>query len=198
MIVSLAVALYAIVGGPSVGKTAIIQELNDMGEIVVEEAATGYIQRKQKEGIIEPWNDENFDLILLNIYLKNVANAKEKANQLAAKRIFTDRGVLDHFVYSELLGRTNTLAYLEIEKIIGSLNVENYYDAVFYIHPHNGLDFQTIQTDVRHENTEEAKIIISSLYHMYKSNLPKVIEVPPYMSPRARALFILNKIEELS
>jgi len=112
--ICLAAMIYALVGGPSSGKTTIIKELEKRGEDVIHEVATDWVTQKFKAGIFDPWSEENFTLDLLNLQLESEEPWLSKEG-----KVFVDRGVLDVYLYAmvnqlaetETLARINTIKY---------------------------------------------------------------------------------------
>ena len=51
---------YILTGTPGAGKTAIIRQLERLGRVVVDEAATDVIALDQAQGIAEPWREPGF------------------------------------------------------------------------------------------------------------------------------------------
>ena len=51
---------YILTGTPGAGKTAILRQLERLGQVVVDEAATDVIALDQARGIAEPWRDPGF------------------------------------------------------------------------------------------------------------------------------------------
>ena len=80
------ISLYAIVGGPSVGKTSIIHVLKERGEIVCEEAATDIILAEREKGNLTPWLNEGFELKIFTEKLLREQKALQKA-QIIQKKI---------------------------------------------------------------------------------------------------------------
>lgn len=193
----LATAIYAIVGGPAVGKTSIINELSLQGETIVREAATDYVLEQLDKGVKEPWNRSDFQLNVLKLHLAREAEALTKVEAKKTGRIFSDRGLLDHFVYSEHRRQLDTKEFQEVKTILNNYDFKTYYRAVFYVHPFNDKDYSAIKTDARHEDTDESRILTKATYAMYKKHIPHLIEVPPQMTPKERAAFILDKIKEI-
>ena len=108
----LAASLYAIIGGPSAGKTSIINELKENGQHTIEESATAIIKESLKKGIKTPWEKVGFQSDIFNLKLK----LETKAHDLN-KDVFVDRGLLDNLVYLDLGGKKNSKEYYKIPQI---------------------------------------------------------------------------------
>jgi len=185
----LATAIYAIIGGPSAGKTSIINELKNSGEITVEEAATVHILQCQNNGDKEPWLKDGFQKSIFNLQIE----FENKALTKNPKSIFCDRGLLDSLVYLKVMQKENTEEYKHIKDSIDSKNIKDYYKKIFYVEPYIKESFVLSKSAVRRESTEEALNIgaaIKSIYEQYFT----VINVPGNLSPKERAEFILSHI----
>lgn len=194
---TLAASLFVITGGPSVGKTSIIKELEDMGEIICEEAATDIIATYQKNGILHPWEMDNFEV---EVYLEKVRREKEslyRADMLDKPFVFADRGLLDTLVYLETNNKLETNEYEHVSGHLSSLDLSDYYEAVFFVEPHSGKEFIAEQGGVRHEDTNEAIRLGEEVRKVYqKAGIPTIV-VPPYMTPKERAEYVLDKLAHL-
>ena len=194
---TLAVSLYAITGGPSVGKTSIINELETMGEVICREAATDIISQYQLNGVAHPWELQGFES---EIYFEKVArelSALSKAQDQGKQKVFTDRGLLDTLVYLETNNKLDTDEYVQVSNHINSLNLKDHYRAVFFVEPYAGSEFIADDTGVRHEDTTEAIRLGIEAKRIYaKAGIPVII-VPPHMTPKERADFVIEKLHAL-
>ncbi|MFM9458799.1 DEAD/DEAH box helicase family protein, partial [Streptomyces europaeiscabiei] len=75
------------------------------------EASTDYILEQQAKGVKEPWNEDGFQLEVLKLHLMREEAVKNRIKEDQKNRIFTDRGLLDHEVYSILRNKTATPTY---------------------------------------------------------------------------------------
>lgn len=190
-----ATALYAIVGGPSVGKTSIIEELKEMGEETVREVAGDYIMERQEMGSAAPWSEDDFQLVILHRHLDREKTAVANSKRNNQTRIFSDRGILDGYVYSKIRNQEDMPVFQQIKNIISGIDVPNHYDVVFFILPHGGDEFQTEVHRGRPEATDEALRISELTWDVYRKYCPNVVEVPARMTPRERAEFIVAQVE---
>ena len=90
---------FVLTGGPGVGKTAVIDHLRAMGEIVVEENARAVIREQaQSGGAGVPWIDPVVwaDLVLA----RDLANFDALAGE--TRRVFFDRGLADMYRANDL------------------------------------------------------------------------------------------------
>ena len=189
----IAAAIYAIIGGPSVGKTSIIEELKADGEATIEETATALIKESIDQGINEPWLKENFQP---TIFMRQLALEKE-ALKKDHNRIFVDRGLLDNLVYLELNNKRDSKEYKSIEDQLKTIDIAKRYAAIFFIEPHTKESFQLEQNPIRRESTDEALVLAEKIKAAYAKHY-KVITIPGGLSPKRRASLIKEKIKSLT
>lgn len=166
-----------ITGGPSVGKTTIIQGLADLGFTVVEERATAVI----KEGELLPWVDR---AAFQKEVLRRQLFAEERLKH-AEEIVFLDRGLFDgeaYYIYDQL----------PVPEIFSELDAGK-YTVAFLVEP---LDFFENNAIRPQENLEFCKEVSKILEECYASRNVRVIRVPT-MSPEERIEFVLVKIRDL-
>ncbi len=183
---SVLLSLYVFIGGPSVGKTTTLHILKEMGEKVIEEAASDLIEKELKRGVKEPWSKEGFCWDVLQLQLN-----REDPFLKAEKRIFVDRGVFDHFAYLEMREREQTTEYDRIASLLKAIGNQRYRIA-FYFEPWS--QFICEENAIRHESTEEAQQIADLIHTVYQNSGFEIIAVPGDQTPQERALFILNTV----
>jgi predicted ATPase len=93
-----------ITGGPSSGKSTLIQTLKDQGQLVVEESAAKLISSELKNGgNILPWiKFDEFEKALVDYQIKQESSLKT----LDKNKVFLDRGLIDVFAYYQFAGIT--------------------------------------------------------------------------------------------
>lgn len=155
-----------ITGGPGVGKTSLINHFQKHGYPVINEAATDLIRERLAEQIEEPWNQEGFNMSVLQLLLQRQADAKD------AHVVFFDRSPIDVLTYSIL---QNDQEYGQIASIVENL-VENktYHPKVFLIENLGHCE----QTAVRAESLEEALRIERHIEDQYRKYEFEVIRIP--------------------
>lgn len=164
-----------ITGGPSTGKTTIINLLEVMGQKVVHELATKII----KEGKVLPWVDRvKFQAEVLRRQLAAEAAILDFDNP-----IFLDRGAFDGEAYYIADGLPVPPSFSTIDP--------SQYDLAFLIEELNFFD----QNEVRREDLEFTKKISATLEGCYTSRNIKVIRVPA-MLPHARVEFIMKHVKD--
>ncbi len=188
--VCVAPKMYALTGGPSSGKTSIIDALEKRGEPVVREAATDWITSQIRAGVSQPWKEKSFTWDILQLQLE-----REKSCASENNRTFIDRGVFDVYAFAmrQRLAGTETLA--QINKALNPIDLNQRYKAIFFVLPHSE-NFSSLQTEIRQSNTQEAAKLEVAAYALYCRH-GHFIEVPGGMSPDERANFILEKINEI-
>lgn len=163
-----------ITGGPSVGKTTLVNQLKDKGFSVVDEIATQILQ----EGITPaPWIDRNaFQEEVLRRQL--VSTARTNGNE----RVYIlDRGIFDGAAYYICDG-------LAVPPVFDTLNVPD-YQLVFL------LEELPIFEDngIRFENLEFTRRITPVLEKCYMDRGIPVLRVPCF-PPEERLRFVLKKL----
>lgn len=188
-----AAALYAIIGGPSVGKTSIVNSLEKQGNLVCHESATDIIASKQKNGNLCPWEDEGFELEIFAEKVSRENSALTKATE-ENDLIFVDRGLLDTLVYLEVNHKIGSSEHKAVSEYLNSISIKDRYDAVFYVEPYNGDQFHACSDGVRHEDTRESLRLAEKTKQAYIEAGYTPITVPPYLSIEERTAFVLNAI----
>ena len=169
----------ALTGGPGVGKSTVLDILSRQGYTIVPEAARIIIEQEmQKDGSCLPWRDlQGFQNAASNLQFELENSAEEPI-------IFSDRGIVDGYAYSQVGG------ILVPEVVLA--NGRDRYQAVFILD-----QLPKYQTDEsRKEDIKTAKtlqVAINSAYIEFGYNPVQV----PVLSPEERARFILNKLEKI-
>jgi len=169
---------YVITGGPSSGKTTIINELAKLGYATVAEAARSAIERELARG-------KNINLLnkeqrqLQKIILDMKIRAEKKTSK--KKPVFFDRAVPDSIVYYRL---HNLNPKLPIK-----LSKHRPYKRVFLF---DLLPYK--RNGVRVENAKAAKKIDTMLETIYRTLGYDTIRVP-VMPIKKRLRFILKHIQ---
>jgi predicted ATPase len=85
---------HVLTGGPGVGKTAVLHELQRRGELVVEENARAVIREQAASGARgTPWDDN--DLFVQLTAERDIAAFDARAGE--SRRVFFDRGIFDTY-----------------------------------------------------------------------------------------------------
>jgi len=171
--------VYVISGGPSTGKTSVIEELKNQGFTTFKEIA-----RKVTETdgnfvgkSINEINKQEFQDKILEVQMKQV----EKLKKVKGK-IFLDRSIGDTLAYYKLNN-------LKIPKSIYNCFSEFKSQKIFILEPLNFYE----QDDLRQENEEGCKRIHETIIKTYK-DLDCHILIVPFMSVKKRVEFILENL----
>jgi len=155
---------FVITGGPSTGKTSVINEL-EKEFIVFQEVARKVLKNKE-------YNQKTQEEIL-----EKQKEQIEKADKLN-KIIFFDRGIPDSLAYFKYHN------FIIPKKILNLIKNKKPYELIFF------LDFVPYQNDeVRYETKEQAEKIHKIIYNTYAELNYKIIKVP-LMSIKKRVEFI--------
>lgn len=176
--------LFVITGGPGVGKTTLIKELQTAGYLVVEENARKIIQQQMlKDGEALPWKSK---LLYAKLMLEAAVNSYQTViKKQVSNPVFFDRGILD------------TICYMSIENIPIPLAIRDmtlaypYATKVFILPPWEEI----YQTDNERKQTwEEAVFTFDRMKETYLDYGYEVIEVPKAAVGLRRA-FIEKEIQ---
>lgn len=167
----------ALTGGPGVGKSTVLEILQQRGYQTAPEAARIVIERERLlDSDCLPW--------------KNVPKFQEAVSKLQLSLedsltegiVFSDRGIIDGYAYSKI-------DKIEPPKLILE-NARNRYSQVFLLDPLPVYE----QTTTRWDDIERAKIIHQSIKDSYIEFGYNPIAVP-FLSSEERVDFILNKLK---
>ena len=152
-------------GGPSSGKTTIINALEREGHYCFHEISRELIKSAKANGIDQPFlNDpEKFNANLMQARIQQYKAAKKLQVDT-----FYDRGVHDIVGYMHYGKQTIPKLFIE------ACNKSN-YDLVFLLPPWNDIH---VQDNERYETFEQAKEIYNCLYKAYAEFGYQIIEVP--------------------
>lgn len=163
-------------GGPSVGKTTVIEALEKLNHPVLHEISTALI----KEGNLSPQRERDvFQMEILRRQLDGEAKLI-KLNKLC----FLDRGLLDGMAYYELDG-------LAVPPVFATLDV-SHYALVLLLEELAIFDYNR----VRFEDLEFTKRITPVIEGYYKTHNIPVVRVPA-MSVEDRLQFILAEVKKV-
>lgn len=171
----------AIIGGPSTGKSTVIEELKQRGYYCMSEISREVTAEAQKRGIEQLFLTE--PLLFSEMLLKGRINQYVNASKSKESIVFFDRGIPDIHAYLDY----KKVDYPTIYKEKSNLYV---YDMVFMMPPWKEI-YKTDQE--RYENFEQASIIYNYLVEAYESVGYSIINVPKEV-PALRANFILRNL----
>lgn len=169
---------YVITGGPSSGKTTVINELRSRGYNTVPESARLYLELQLING-----RDINEVRLQQSKVQHNVLNKQiENERNLDPNELtFLDRALPDSLAYYQYLGLTPD------EKLIEAMKSAR-YKKVFV------LDLLPMVNDlIRQEDLQAQKQIHQKIIEIYQSQGQEILNVA-VMSPKERADFILSHL----
>ena len=172
--------IILLIGGPSSGKTTLINHLEKEGHICYPEISREIILQAREEGaeFLFLENPMLFSERLLAGRIKQYENAILESNS-----VFIDRGIPDVVAYMDFIGDTYPEEFIEA-------CLKYKYDKIFLLPPWEEI----YQSDSeRYENFDQAVKIQEHLVDTYKKYGYELIEVPKD-TVENRILYILDKI----
>lgn len=172
---------FIITGGPGVGKTSLLEELQQKGFPYVKEVARKIIKEQiEMQGDALPWeNQQKYSDLMLK---RSVQDFTEFSNE--TKVLFFDRGIPDTFGYQRLINLPVSSAFKKI------LKEYRYNSNVFILPPW----LEIYHTDnERKQDFEEAQKTFEVMCEAYTEIGYNLIKVPKTNIPE-RANFILKHI----
>ncbi len=168
---------YVITGGPGVGKTTMLLELEKYGYVIVPEAARQIIaEEQQKPKGILPWTD------LKGFQHKVLERQLDLESRVSGPVVFLDRGIVDGLAYCRLG------SIVPPQKLI-TLAGTHRYTGVFLLDllPNYAMDNE------RKEDVDTARKIHRYIHAAYEqcAYTPKTI---PVCFPEERARRILHEL----
>ena len=169
---------YVITGGPSTGKTTVINLLTEKGYKTTIEHARHYIDTMKEEGrTVEEIraNKRKFQLGVLDMQIE------QEAELSPSDTVFLDRAIPDAMAYYRFLK-------LEYDKILLDAMKEVAYKKIFIL---DRLPF--VNDYARTEDEQAQKLIHQLIIEVYQSLEFPVVFVP-VISPDERVEFILKNL----
>ena len=170
-----------ITGGPSTGKSSLIENLKVKGYFCMEEVSRKVTLEARKKGIEHLFISS--PIIFSEILMEKRVIQYHQAEKQAESIVFFDRGIIDIHAYLNFSKTKHNIDFNSILKDIA-------YDQVFICPPWKEIH----QTDnERYESFEEASLIHTELMESYLEKGYSVIDVP-FGSVEERTNFITNKV----
>ena len=169
---------YVITGGPSTGKTTIINLLTEKGYKTTIEHARHYIDTMKEEGrTVEEirTNKRKFQLGVLDMQIE------QEAELSPSDTVFLDRAIPDAMAYYRFLK-------LEYDKILLDAMKEVAYKKIFI------LDRLLFVNDYARTEDEQAQKLIHQLIIEVYQSLEFPVVFVPVISPDERVEFILKNL----
>lgn len=170
-----------ITGGPSTGKTTIVNELKRQGYLCMEEISRQVTRQAQEDGIEQLFLED--PLLFSKLLLKGRVQQYKDADKRAEELIFFDRGIPDVHAYMNYLGVDYPEKYLKKSKKYN-------YDRILLMPPWEKI---FITDTERYESFEQSLAIYNHLKHAYEDLGYDVLEIP-IGSVEERIKFILDTI----
>lgn len=173
-----------IIGGPSTGKSSLINQLTDLGYYCFEEVSRQVTLEAQKEeGITQLFLDK--PLLFSEKLLQGRIQQYLDATQIDDTMAFFDRGIPDISAYMDYKGKEYPDAFRKANKkyIYDKVFILPIWDEIYHV------------DNERYENLEEAKKIQQHLIQTYSDLGYELIAVPKD-SVENRISFIFNHLNE--
>lgn len=176
-----------VTGGPSTGKTSVIQKLEEMEFSCMEEIIRAMTAKEKKEvvfktnPIVSVTDPLKFNLKILGGRIEQYQLAKEKNDEI----IFFDRGIPDVLAYMDCFGQYYGQEFKSACQLYR-------YDFIFLMPPWREIH---IEDEQRFETYEESLRIHDCLKNTYETFGYTLIEVPK-LSIEKRIDFILQNLDE--
>ncbi|MDT0554540.1 ATP-binding protein [Patiriisocius hiemis] len=174
-----------LIGGPSSGKTTLIESLDKQGYFCMPEISREVIKQAQAEGIEQLFLE---DPVLFSSKLLDGRLAQHKAAKESTETIiFYDRGLPDVTAYMKYIAVSYPDSFNTVCR-------KHTYDHIFLLPP-----WEAIHTndDERYENFEQAKLITKFLKEEYELFGHSITEVP-IGTVEERTKFIVNTLKLIS
>lgn len=171
---------YIVTGGPGVGKTTLLLELEKSGYTYIPEVAREIIQEQLKSGGDKlPWgNVESYRDLMLQKSVETYLSAEK----LSERILFFDRGIPDTLAYSNLINLPIT------KDLENSVERYRYNRKVFILPPWKNI-YHT--DDERKQDFDEAVRTFEALTEVYRNLDYELIEVPKTAAEK-RAEFVIE------
>jgi len=177
---------FIITGGPGVGKTTLLHELQKRFFNCIPEVARQIIKEEVEAcGDALPW--KNKELYLRKMFDRSVESYLS-VNGNNNSLIFFDRGIPDSLTYAEIIG------YEEKDTMKNVIRHYRYNPHVFYLFPWRDI---YVTDDERKQSWEEAVFTSELNAEIYRRYNYTLIAVPNGTAEK-RADFILERIGEMN
>ncbi len=173
-----------ITGGPSTGKTKIIEHLEHRGETCLHEISRQVTMKAQQQGISQLFLED--PILFSQKLIEGRIQQFTEAVQLAQSRIFLDRGIPDVIAYMDFAGESYPVEFINACKTY-------WYDYIFILPPWEDIH---VNDNERYESFDQAIQIHSHLHKTYSNLGYQCIEVP-YGTIEERGDFILQKFPQM-
>jgi len=171
-----------LIGGPSSGKTTLLNKLKERGFNIIPETAKDLIDLRRMQGEkVDPKDIPKYSILQNDITLEQIRREREMYH---GELTFLDRGIYDNLAYcSKFLGFIPDITQKLIGEHLG-------YDRIFVL---DRLPF--IKEDFRVENSdEEASEIHKRIMQVYQNKGYKLERIP-VLPIEERVNYLLEKVK---
>lgn len=175
--------IVVLIGGPSSGKTTLIEALKAKGHTCYPEISREVIKEAQEQGIEQLFleNPLLFSELLLEGRKKQFLSAQNET----ASVVFLDRGIPDVLAYMNYIGDSYPAFFDQACK-------NHLYSAIFVLPPWKEIYISDAE---RYENYEQAVLIHEHLMETYEKYGYSIVEVPKD-TVENRVDFIINNLSK--
>ena len=170
-----------LIGGPSTGKTTILNELKNRNFCCFEEVSREVTLKAQEQGIEQLFLTE--PLLFSEMLLKGREEQYLEAETKKENLVFFDRGIPDVHAYMNFFKSEYPSIFLEKSK-------QYKYDYIFHFSPWKEIH---VTDNERYESFEESKAIDTFLLAAYKELGYHIINIP-FGTVKERTDFIMNSL----
>jgi predicted ATPase len=158
--------IVVIIGGPSSGKTTLIEALKVKGHCCYPEISREVIKEAQEQGIEQLFLEK--PLLFSELLLEGRKKQFVSAQNETAAIVFLDRGIPDVLAYMHYIGDAYPSFFDQACK-------DHKYNAIFVLPPWKDIYISDAE---RYENYEQAQLIHTHLMETYQKYGYSIIEVP--------------------
>lgn len=173
--------IVVLIGGPSSGKTTLIEALKEKGHTCYPEVSREVIKEAQEQGIEQLFLEK--PLLFSELLLEGRKKQYHLAQQESASVVFLDRGIPDVLAYMHYIGDAYPSFFDQACK-------DHAYTTIFVLPPWKEIYISDAE---RYENYEQAVLIHNHLTETYKNYGYTLTEVPKE-SVANRVDFILKHL----
>jgi predicted ATPase len=174
--------IVVLIGGPSSGKTTLIEKLKENGHVCYPEVSREVIKEAQEKGIEQLFLEQ--PLLFSELLLEGRKRQFHLANKEEADIVFLDRGIPDVLAYMHYIGDSYPAFFDEACK-------EHLYSKIFILPTWKEI---YISDEERYESYEQALLIQEHLVETYQKYGYELIKVPKD-TVENRMQFILNQLK---
>lgn len=158
--------IVVLIGGPSSGKTTLIEKLKENGYVCYAEVSREVIKEAQEKGIEQLFLKE--PLLFSELLLEGRKKQFHQAKKEDANIVFLDRGIPDILAYMHYIGDSYPAFFDNACK-------EHIYTKIFILPTWKEI---YVSDNERYESYEQALLIEEHLVETYEKYGYKLIEVP--------------------